>query len=198
MKKIITLLTILLFVVFMVGCENTINPTQPITQNDNAGVGLAKQAVPSPPEINAAKGGKDKVEICHLKGNGEYVTISISENAYQAHLDHGDIRTMLSGEWEIKHVDYTIPAVFYYYFDDVPPNGWHPDFGNVVTITINTVSCDGPTIYFEMTFDTPGGVTYRVEYTGYYTGEGKMAGTRDVFENGVRVRDDGPWTAEIM
>lgn len=43
MRKTITLLTILLFVVFMVGCENAINPTQPQTQNDNEGISLAKK-----------------------------------------------------------------------------------------------------------------------------------------------------------
>ncbi len=43
MKKTITLLTILLLVVFMVGCENSVNPIAPKTQNDNDGISLAKK-----------------------------------------------------------------------------------------------------------------------------------------------------------
>ncbi len=51
MKKIIALLTILLLVVFMVGCENSINPIAPQTQND--GISLEKKG--------GGKGGKEKV-----------------------------------------------------------------------------------------------------------------------------------------
>ncbi|MFC1786070.1 hypothetical protein ACFLZA_01740 [Candidatus Neomarinimicrobiota bacterium] len=47
MKKTITLLTILMLVVFMVGCENSINPIEPQTQNDNEGISLAKKPAPS-------------------------------------------------------------------------------------------------------------------------------------------------------
>ena len=32
----------------------------------------------------------DKVDICHITGNGTYLLINVSENAMQAHLDHGD------------------------------------------------------------------------------------------------------------
>ena len=45
MKKIITLLIILILVFFMVGCENSINPIGPQTQNDNEGISLAKERV---------------------------------------------------------------------------------------------------------------------------------------------------------
>ena len=33
-----------------------------------------------------------KVDVCHIEGNGDYHKISISENALQQHLDHGDNR----------------------------------------------------------------------------------------------------------
>lgn len=31
-----------------------------------------------------------KVDVCHLTETGSYILINISENAFQAHLDHGD------------------------------------------------------------------------------------------------------------
>ncbi len=32
-----------------------------------------------------------KVDVCHLRGNGTYILINISENALPAHLEHGDV-----------------------------------------------------------------------------------------------------------
>ena len=43
MRKTLTILTIVLFILFMVGCENSVNPIQPQTQNDNSGTSLAKK-----------------------------------------------------------------------------------------------------------------------------------------------------------
>ena len=40
--------------------------------------------------------GAVKVDVCHLKGNGSYNLISVSENALSAHLGHGDV---LPGDW---------------------------------------------------------------------------------------------------
>ena len=54
MRKTITLLTILLFVVFMVGCENSINPIEP---TNNQEISLAKQSNPDEAIANLAKGG---------------------------------------------------------------------------------------------------------------------------------------------
>lgn len=31
-----------------------------------------------------------KVDVCHLDDMGNYILINISENAFQAHVDHGD------------------------------------------------------------------------------------------------------------
>jgi hypothetical protein len=39
-----------------------------------------------------------KFEICHVTGNGDCHTIFVSENAVQAHLDHGDGRGSCSGK----------------------------------------------------------------------------------------------------
>ncbi|GAI63059.1 unnamed protein product [marine sediment metagenome] len=58
MKKTITLLTILMLVVFMVGCENSMNPIEPQTQNDNDGISLAKKTKPDKPD----KPGESKQE----------------------------------------------------------------------------------------------------------------------------------------
>lgn len=35
-------------------------------------------------------GNEDKVDVCHVTGNGSFHVINISENAVQAHLNHGD------------------------------------------------------------------------------------------------------------
>ncbi len=35
--------------------------------------------------------GGDKVDLCHITGNGSWHVISVNENAVQAHLDHGDV-----------------------------------------------------------------------------------------------------------
>ena len=53
MRKTIAILTIVLLVLFMVGCENSINPIKSQIQNDNTGMSLAK------------KGGVDPIEdVC--------------------------------------------------------------------------------------------------------------------------------------
>lgn len=87
MKKTITLLTILMLVVFMVGCENSVNPIEP---NTNQEISLAKQSNPDEAVSTLAKGGADKVEICHRKGNGDFITIIVAASAVPAHLAHGD------------------------------------------------------------------------------------------------------------
>lgn len=33
---------------------------------------------------------ENKVDVCHIEGNGSYHLINVSKNALQAHLDHGD------------------------------------------------------------------------------------------------------------
>jgi hypothetical protein len=42
------------------------------------------------PVMSVAAAPAEKVDICHSLGNGGYILINISENALQAHLDHGD------------------------------------------------------------------------------------------------------------
>lgn len=58
MKKTLTLLTILLLVIFMVGCENSINPTTSVVQSDNDGISLARPFVGEINNIVAKKGPK--------------------------------------------------------------------------------------------------------------------------------------------
>jgi len=41
--------------------------------------------------VMSAGAGADKVDVCHLEGNGSYHLINISDNAYPAHIDHGDV-----------------------------------------------------------------------------------------------------------
>lgn len=103
MKKIITLLTILLFVVFMVGCENSINPTQP---NNNQDISLAKQSNPDEAVSTLAKGGADKVEICHRKGNGDFIKISVAASAVPAHRAHGDLWPGIWNVGKTWHLDF--------------------------------------------------------------------------------------------
>jgi hypothetical protein len=38
----------------------------------------------------AVAGPGDKVDVCHLEGNGSYHKISVSDNAYDSHIAHGD------------------------------------------------------------------------------------------------------------
>lgn len=45
-------------------------------------------AVPLTPHIALAG---EKVDVCHITGDGSYRLINISENAVQAHLAHGDV-----------------------------------------------------------------------------------------------------------
>jgi hypothetical protein len=49
----------------------------------------------------------DKVDVCHLEGNGSYHLINVSENALPAHLAHGDA---LPGD--------PVPGMPGYVFDD--------------------------------------------------------------------------------
>ena len=58
MKETITILTILLLAVFMIGCENAINPIK--SQNDNEGMSLAKKGGIKPDKPN-----KDCATIPH-------------------------------------------------------------------------------------------------------------------------------------
>lgn len=84
MRKTITLLTILLFVVFMVGCENAINPTQPQTQNDNEGISLAK-GKPVKYECNTIQSGLIAAE----DGTTLETGYDVYGYNYQAHLFNG-------------------------------------------------------------------------------------------------------------
>ena len=86
MKKAIVALTILLLVLFIVGCENSVNPIQPQTQSSNAGASLAK------------KGGVSVNDGCTTIQSGELVASdgSVIESGYdkwgynyQAHMFNG-------------------------------------------------------------------------------------------------------------
>ena len=131
MRKTITLLTIILLVVFMIGCENSINPTQP-TNNDHTI--LAKQSNPDEIAINASKGGKNKVEICHLTGNGKYVTISVAESAVPAHMAHGDMYPAMIpvGDWVVDFLFGSSHYIHEYNFDD--GTGIYPKGGYIERI----------------------------------------------------------------
>ena len=145
MKKTITLFTILLFVVFMVGCENSINPIEP----NNQDISLAKQSNPDEAVSTLAKGRQEKVEICHLTGNGKYVTISVAASAVQAHLDHGDMLTVLTGEW-LFYMNYNpIP----HYYDFVAGTVCYPynppaPYNVIEELSSNAISCDDGTLSF--------------------------------------------------
>jgi hypothetical protein len=39
---------------------------------------------------SAQRAKAEKVEVCHVTGNGSYQSINISKSAVQAHMDHGD------------------------------------------------------------------------------------------------------------
>lgn len=42
-------------------------------------------------EVESRRGGaSDLVEVCHVRGNGDYQLLEVNESAKQAHLDHGD------------------------------------------------------------------------------------------------------------
>ncbi len=59
---------------------------------DNENMLTISEEVPSE-EIseNNIKSKKDKITICHRKGNGTWHSISVSPNAVKAHLKHGDV-----------------------------------------------------------------------------------------------------------
>ncbi len=42
----------------------------------------------------AAKGGANKVAICHIEGNGTFHLLEISASAKSAHLKHGDVEPL--------------------------------------------------------------------------------------------------------
>jgi hypothetical protein len=42
------------------------------------------------PVLSVGAGPAPKVDICHREGNGEFHLINVSENAYDAHMAHGD------------------------------------------------------------------------------------------------------------
>jgi len=68
---------LLILAVIAYGCGTAENPTAPQLSTDAGGTLSTAKKLP-------------KVDICHITGNGKYVKISVSENAKQAHLDHGD------------------------------------------------------------------------------------------------------------
>lgn len=62
------------------------------SESYNQGFEAGKNAVLCPVDSgNKEKEGKKKITICHFAANGKGNTISISENAWQAHQKHGDV-----------------------------------------------------------------------------------------------------------
>lgn len=43
------------------------------------------------PQAGTVLAGQEKVDICHVNGNGTYNVISVAEPALDAHLEHGDL-----------------------------------------------------------------------------------------------------------
>ena len=84
MRKTITLLTILLLVVFMVGCENSINPIEPQTQNSNEGMSLAKG---KPVKVDCTTIPSGEI----FASNGDVITTGYDNFGYnyQAHMYQG-------------------------------------------------------------------------------------------------------------
>ena len=187
MKIIIALLTILMSVVFMVGCENSVNPinsdnpTTSIVQSENEGISLAKKAENG--ENNRWRN-HDKVEICHLTGNG-YKTIEVDENAVQAHLDQGDMlpNWVLTGEWVFA---YNFDGTLYshdYNFDTGTggyPAGDYPySHPELILSQWPAVACDGGNIVefeFVYTDDADNQEGLILWATGYIDEFGTMTG----------------------
>ncbi len=115
MKTTFIVLATLCLIFF--ACENATNPLEPTTNLQPA---MAKPIDSEGPSLARAA----KVDVCHLNGDGEYITINISENAFQAHLDHGDKYTFSAKGTYVLH--YTIGSVnnpHKFVFTDVDENG---------------------------------------------------------------------------
>ena len=71
----LALLVVPLIAVWLYGCDQASNPVESEA---------AQVAAPAP--LFAVT----KIEVCHLNGDGDYVLISVSDNAFPAHVGHGD------------------------------------------------------------------------------------------------------------
>lgn len=67
----------------------TVTTTYEVTVTDAAGDTDTAETTVVATNVSCGNNG-DKVEICHVSGNGSTNTICVSANAVQAHLDHGD------------------------------------------------------------------------------------------------------------
>ena len=103
------LLVVLGGVLVVAACDGASSPTVPLAPADNVaaapdstnlqagGAGETAEggqdpgfASQPPPVQQAAMGGQPNVDICHLKGNGTFIIISVAEPSVESHLDHGD------------------------------------------------------------------------------------------------------------
>lgn len=198
MKKTITLLTILLLVVFMVGCENSVNPinsdnpTTSVSQTDNTGISLAKN---DKNQENNRERNNVKVEICHLTGNDEWITIEIDENAVQAHLDHGDMYldgwVVDGGEWQF---DFFLSGEhFIHTYDFETGDGYVGDITSIIT----QIACPLDWMGFHFNFDDSD--EYMVA-TAYIESDGSVTGNGVLwFENEtINTYIGGTWTTDMV
>ena len=81
MRKSITILMVVFLILFLVGCENSINPINSQTQNDNEGISLAK----GKPDCTTIQSGN------LVDSNGNTITVGFDEWGYnyQAKLFNG-------------------------------------------------------------------------------------------------------------
>jgi hypothetical protein len=77
-RNTLTILTIVLFILFMVGCENSVNPIKSQTSNDNEGISLAKKGgvKPDKPDCTTIQSG----EI--LASDGSVIEVGFDDWGY--------------------------------------------------------------------------------------------------------------------
>ncbi len=98
MRKIITLLTIILLVVFMVGCENSINPIKSQTQNTGERSLAKKGGVPANDGCVTIQDGTLMYSAGHfLDGQPLTIGYDIFGYNYQAHMFNGSFFNAYAG-----------------------------------------------------------------------------------------------------
>jgi len=146
MKKLIYILGVIIGLsLIIIACE----------KQDNA-------IEPEDTELKAKKAKKDKINVCHLKGNGNYKIININKNALPAHLAHGDM--VVFGETGKYVLDFLSGTTHYVHDMEITDNsfsgtGGYPS-GGPYTITW-TVSG---------TIDNAGNISFTIDYdnSNYY------------------------------
>ena len=111
-----------LLAIFIIGCEK--DSTSFDEQNLTTSID------------NLKKPKKEKVDVCHLRGNGSYHVINISPNAVPAHLAHGDKLTFSpEGTYYFYYVNgATLGGLSYF---DINPYEGNPFSGTGMNLHLN-------------------------------------------------------------